>query len=82
MIELLEYLVKELTGSDEIKIEHSNDGTIDVYTIVAPQPVMGLLIGKEGKVIRALRSLAKARAIVDQAGISIQLKELEENSPN
>lgn len=75
MQELLEYLVKELTGSDEIKIEQSQDGSVSVYTIFAPQTVMGLLIGREGKIIRAVRSLARARAIVDQTAIAIKLQE-------
>lgn len=75
MQQLLEYLVKELTGSDEVKVEHSRDDSVDVYTITAPQTVMGLLIGREGKIIRALRSLARARAIVDQVAITIKLQD-------
>jgi predicted RNA-binding protein YlqC (UPF0109 family) len=75
MQQLLEYLVKELTGSDEIKVEHSEEDSVNVYTISAPQSVMGLLIGREGKIIRAVRSLARARAIVDQVGIAIKLQE-------
>ncbi len=75
MQELLEYLVKELTGSEEITVEQTEEESLNVYTITAPQSVMGLLIGREGKIIRAVRTLARARAIVDQVGITIKLQE-------
>ncbi|MBI2590680.1 MAG: KH domain-containing protein [Candidatus Blackburnbacteria bacterium] len=75
MIELLEYITQAITGEKGIKVEKDTSGDFITYTIKAPKAVMGLLIGKEGRTIRAIRTLARARAIVDQEKISIQLEE-------
>lgn len=75
MRELLEYLVKEITGRDDLTIE---EGTLDefkVYTIVAPKEVMGLLIGKEGRTIRALRNISKIRGVRDGERVRIEVQE-------
>lgn len=75
MLKLLEYLVKKITGNNEVKItENEQEGT-SVYTVSAPKEVMGLLIGKEGKTIRAIRSLARARAIIEQQKVFIAVQE-------
>lgn len=75
MYELLEFITKNITGSESIEInETENDGVI-TYQIIAPKEVMGLLIGKEGKTVRAIRSLAKARAIIDNTKINLIIEE-------
>lgn len=76
MQKLLEYLVSQITDQDKIKVtEASDESGIISYTIFAPKEVMGLLIGKGGKTIRAIRSVARARAIIDQVKINIELSE-------
>lgn len=77
MIELLEYITQTITGEKGIKVEKETSDDFITYTIRAPKSVMGLLIGKEGRTIRAIRTLARARAIVDQEKISVQLEEVE-----
>lgn len=74
MLNLLKNLTQGLTGQ-EIPIEEKEIEGIMVYTIKAPKEVMGILIGKSGKTIRAIRNVAKARAIIDQTRISIDLEE-------
>lgn len=43
---------------------------------------MGIIIGKEGKTIRSLRNLAKAKAIRDNVRIQILLEESSMNYTN
>jgi predicted RNA-binding protein YlqC (UPF0109 family) len=43
---------------------------------------MGVVIGKEGKNIKALRNIAKAKAIKDNVRIQIVLEENTESSEN
>mgnify|MGYP001582534498 CR=1 FL=1 len=74
MLNLLKNLTLGLTGQ-EIPIEEKEVEGVMVYTIKAPKEVMGILIGKSGKTIRAIRNVAKARAIIDQTRISIDLEE-------
>lgn len=75
MQKLLEYITQSITGNKDIKVEESKSGDLNIYTIRAPKEVMGTLIGKEGRTIRAIRSLARARAIIDQIAINIVLEE-------
>lgn len=76
MIDLLEYITQTLTGNKDIKVEKDSSGDLIIYTIKAPKEVMGLLIGKAGRTIQAIRTLAKARAIVDNEKIAIRLEEV------
>jgi uncharacterized protein len=75
MKNLLEFLCKQITDSDEVKIEENEAEGAFTYTIHAPKEIMGLLIGKGGKTIRAIRSLAKARAIIEQKKVFVQIAE-------
>lgn len=75
MLDLLKYLLKEITGSGDIVVNEEDSNGVQVYCIKAPQEVMGLIIGKGGRTIRAIRSLCRARAIKDQVNIAIQVEE-------
>ena len=74
MQELLEFLVEQITGK-KMPIEKTDTDGLEVYTIKPPKDLMGILIGKGGRTIRAIRALARTRAIVDQKSISVQLEE-------
>lgn len=63
-------------------VDHPNDLTVDetetapssfLYTISAHQDDYGKIIGKEGKIISALRNLAKVIAIKENTQIRIEL---------
>lgn len=58
----------------EIKEEPSEDLT--VYTILVPEEEMGKIIGKEGKVISAIRTLARLKAAKEQKKILIKADRL------
>lgn len=76
MEQLLEFVTREITGNKEIKVEEQDSGDLKIYTIRAPKEVMGLLIGKQGRTVRAIRALARARAIVDQQSVAVRLEEV------
>lgn len=78
MIDLLEYITRSITGTNDIVVERNDSGDLIIYNIKAPKSVMGLLIGKGGKTIHAIRTLAKARAIFDNERIAVQLEEVTE----
>lgn len=74
MKDLLEYIVKSLvTKPDAVSIsEQSQQGSIDFKLEVAPED-MGLIIGKKGQTIRAIRKLLTVRAIAESVRVSIEL---------
>lgn len=75
MIDLLEYIARGITENNQVSVGESTSEGIHVYTIHAPKEVMGILIGKEGRTIRAIRLLARARAIKEQVSIRVELEE-------
>lgn len=76
MQDLLKYIAQNITGEQEIAVDESQNEGQTLYTIKAPKAVIGMLIGKEGKTIRAIRALARARAIKEQIMVNIQLEEV------
>lgn len=76
MKDLLSYIVTQLvTKPDAISIEEKNqDGNIELMLTVDPSD-MGLVIGKGGQTIRAIRKLLTVRAIAENVRINLQLAE-------
>jgi predicted RNA-binding protein YlqC (UPF0109 family) len=77
MKKLLEYLVKELVSKPKkIKIAESKeeDGTVHLSLSVSPED-MGMIIGKGGKTITAIRSLVKTSAVKNGKKVFLELEE-------
>lgn len=74
MKDLLEFILKHLTDHpDDVVIDLSeDDASITVSMTVNPEDV-GRVIGKEGKTINAIRSLAKVIAIKEKKKLNINL---------
>lgn len=68
--------IVEDPGSFEIKVEEK-EGETD-YTILAPEGEVGKIIGKEGKVITAIRCLARLKAIRNQQKVFIKVEGKQE----
>lgn len=74
MQDLLEYITRKITQA-EISVDTTEENQTRLYTIKAPKAIFGMLIGKGGKTIRAIRAVARARAIIDRENVNIQLQE-------
>ena len=76
MREFVEYLVKQMVSKeDEVEVTEDNqNGQVNIFIKVSPDD-MGMVIGKEGKNIRGIRALAKAKAIKDNIRINVELVE-------
>ena len=76
MREFVEYLLTQIVRDeqalavDEVPAEEG----IIIEIRVSPED-MGLVIGKEGRTIRSIRSLAKAKAIKDGVRVRVELVE-------
>jgi uncharacterized protein len=82
MREFIEYLLKEIvTKPEEVKVsEEPGEGeNYFVYRISVSQDDMGLVIGKEGRTIKSLRTLARSRAIKNGQRVNLELMEANEN---
>lgn len=82
MKDLLDYIVKNLvTKPEAVKIEQSGqNGEVNLLLTVDPSD-MGLIIGKNGQTIHAIRRLLTVRAIAEQVRVNLQLAEPEGGAP-
>jgi len=81
MKDLLEYLVKEIVPhpkSVKIKEEEESNGSLKLFITVDPED-MGLVIGKKGNTISAIRSLVKTAAAKQGQEVYIELVEADES---
>lgn len=78
MQEILEFILKNITTvPEDIKIEVEEvEGTSNYIITVNPADV-GRIIGKEGKVIKAIRTIMRVIAI--QRGVHIRVSVVSEN---
>lgn len=76
MKDLLNFIVVNLvTKPEAVSIdEQSEEGSVNLNLTVDHQD-MGLIIGKSGQTIRAIRKLLTVRAIAENVRINLQLTE-------
>ncbi|MDZ4209739.1 MAG: KH domain-containing protein [Candidatus Curtissbacteria bacterium] len=76
MKDLLNFIVTSLvTKPEDIAIdEQKEDGNITLNLTVNPSD-MGIIIGKGGQTIRAIRKLLTVRAIAENVRVNLQLTE-------
>ena len=74
MKDLLEYIVKSLVKKpEEVKIlEETEEDGLNLNLTVAPED-MGMVIGKAGQTIRAIRKLLIARAMAENSHLRVNL---------
>lgn len=76
MKDLLNFIITSLvTKPDAVSIDEQNEeGNINLNLTVDPSD-MGLVIGKNGQTIRAIRRLLTVRAIAENVRVNLQLIE-------
>lgn len=75
MQELLEFLTKSLTGSEDVKVVLEESQGFSNYKIIAPKEFMGVLVGKGGRMIKAIRNLLKVRATLEKKAVGVTVEE-------
>ena len=79
MKDFLYYIVKGIVkNEDSIDIveEKSEDSSINLKLSVDKED-MGLIIGKEGRIIKSIRNLLKAKAIKEDVRTNLELVEID-----
>ena len=59
----------------KVKIDESEEGDNIRYTIRVPKKDIAKVIGREGKMIKAIKNLVKIRSIKEGLFISIEVEE-------
>ena len=81
MKEYIEFLVKQIVSNpDNVTVSEVQDGENSyTYAIDVDKDDMGVIIGREGRTIKSLRTLAKVKAVKDGVRVNITLNEPEVN---
>ena len=76
MKKALEHIVTQIVDEPEkVEISQTEDNVMINFAIKVASPDMGKIIGKNGKVIRAIRNVIKISAIKQNKKINIALTE-------
>ena len=74
MKDLLSHITSAITGA-KIKVsEESSDGAIN-FTLFVPKEQIGIVIGRGGNTINAIKNVLKIRAIKEDVRVDIQVTE-------
>ncbi len=82
MIELLNFLIKNIVKNPEVVVIEEQDSTTfdgnksKLYLITVDQSDVGVVIGKGGQTIKGIRNLAKVKAV--NLGIYVDVRINEE----
>lgn len=78
MQDILQFILKNITTvPEDIKIEVQDEEGTSNYLITVNPADVGRIIGKEGKVIKAIRTIMRTIAI--QRGVHIRISVVSEN---
>jgi uncharacterized protein len=82
MKELLELILSNITTHpDAVIIEEASEDGMVIYNITVDPEDMGRVIGKNGKVIRSIRSIAHVVGIRQEKRYRININEVEGGAP-
>lgn len=83
MKDLLNFIVTSLVTKPEAIVieEQKEDGNVNLNLTVDPSD-MGIIIGKSGQTIRAIRKLLTVRAIAENVRVNLQLTEPPASTSN
>lgn len=74
MKSLIEILVKALVDNpDAVNVEEVDEGESVTYEVSVDPEDLGKVIGKQGRVANALRTVAKAAALKDRKNVFVKI---------
>lgn len=74
MKELLEYLARALVDHPEaVRVEETESGEQVTLRLTVAKEDMGKVIGKQGRIARALRTVVKASAVKDGKQATVEI---------
>lgn len=74
MLELVEYMVRALVDNPEqVDIREIEGETILVYEVAVAEEDLGKVIGKNGRIANALRTIVKASAMKRQKKATVEI---------
>ena len=74
MKKILEVIAKPLVSTPEqVVVTEKNDSNIIVYELSVASEDMGKVIGKQGRIAKALRTVVKAAATIENKKVTVEI---------
>jgi predicted RNA-binding protein YlqC (UPF0109 family) len=74
LVELLEYLARQLVDEpDAVRVEEIDDGEDLVLRLHVAEDDVGKVIGRQGRIARALRTVIRAAAVREQRRVLVEI---------
>ncbi|HEX9141240.1 MAG TPA: KH domain-containing protein [Gaiellaceae bacterium] len=74
MAELLEYLARQLVDEpDEVRVERIDEDDTVVLRLHVAQEDLGKVIGRQGRIARALRTIVRAGSAREQRRVQLEI---------
>lgn len=74
MTDLLKYLLDNVLGEKKYEIIESQESGRISYIIKTDPENIGLVIGKEGRMIKSLRNILKVRATLEKSAVTLNVE--------
>lgn len=75
MQELLNFILDGVLGKEKYEVIEANDDGRITYNIKTDPENMGLIIGKDGRMIKSIRNLLKVRATLEKTIVNLNIEE-------
>jgi predicted RNA-binding protein YlqC (UPF0109 family) len=74
LVELLEYLARQLVDEpDAVRVEEIDEGDDLVLRLHVAEGDVGKVIGRQGRIARALRTVVRAAAMREQRRVLVEI---------
>ena len=74
--ELVRYIVENLVDDKSlVDVQSTQEDDLLVVNIIAEQSQIGRIIGKQGRIAKAIRTIVRAKAINDNIRVSVEITE-------
>jgi predicted RNA-binding protein YlqC (UPF0109 family) len=71
---LLEFIIKNIVGEDYLIEESDEEGKL-IFTIKIPKDKIGFVIGKGGRIIKAIQDIIRIKATLENKFVYIKVEE-------
>jgi len=70
---LIRFIISSITDNDEVTINLIKKRFVDAYKVSVPKDDMKKIIGKNGRIAKAIRTIIKASGIRNGTNVSIDI---------
>ena len=79
MVELIEYIAKSLVDEPEtVKVSSQEGEDVNNILLQVSSTDMGKVIGKQGRIAKAIRSILKAVSLKEEIKVNLEIDEIQE----